>query len=528
VHYWHDSNNPVPWSPPVLITNQATSAACFFQSDYGADDDDDGETHGNFELVVREGLQLVSYYRDNGADAMPWIPIGPVAPHHKCSGPACVFQGNYGKDPVHGNFELVVPEGGRVVHYYRDNSRDDFPWYPTTNVSVNAFSFRSDFNRNLATLEFYPQFGASMLAAGAVAGPTQDNGNVNGMAGDNGTPWFITEGGDGAAAFYLSGHSPYIPGNLAAGLIEVNENNEGEETNDLIGSKSEHWQSGYRLLVPDDHGKGTSVIRLDIPKPGVTPIPDADKGLRRPPGILYAPVRAPENFPKGMILAAIAAQGPDVYALMVAETTLQATRGKKILMHWEFSLTVPNVPSIDAIASANGLHAIAGVQRNGKFVISPLDMVLLDLTSKATSSMALAPAINGIKCVSIAIVSETEAYAIVESPKSFIDPILVPRVICWDGKQWMLRGQPSLGPKEPALISIAADPTSTPTAVFVASKRHVHVSRDAAATWVRASKNLPNALDCQALHWVRDEAGAHLYLATFGRSMWVASARQGW
>jgi hypothetical protein len=284
VHYWHDSSAlGSPWSAPTVI-HQADSAGCFFQSDYAAHN-----ASGNFELVFRRGNALMYSFRDNKAPGFPWSTPAPItAAGRKASGSGCMFQGDYGAGE-HGNFELLVPEAAAVAHYFRDNGRSGNPWVPIPHVTDAAFTFRSDFNRKLATLQFFPVFGASMVADLALTGPLQDNGTVDGAAGQDGTPWFQLEGGDGQASFYLSGHAPKIPANLIAGLTVVHQNNEEQPDHTDTGSKSAHLQPSTRKLVLDNHGNGSSVIPLRFPKPGVVPVPDPNKGLRRGGGPVGRP-----------------------------------------------------------------------------------------------------------------------------------------------------------------------------------------------------------------------------------------------
>jgi hypothetical protein len=522
MHYWHDSSSPgSPWNGPTFI-HQSDSAGCFFESDYG-----------NFELVFRLGNVLMHCFRDNSAGGFPWLPPVPItAAKRKASGPGCVFQGNYGSDDVHGNFELLVPETGAIVHYYRDNGRGAFPWFPTVKVVESAFTFRSDFNKKLATLEFFPPFGASMLTAGGLTGALQDNGVVDGVAGDLGTPWFQLEGGDGIAAFYLSGHSPKIGGDLAAGFTAVHENNQlDNDKTSIQGSKSAHFQLGTQKLVPDDHGKGSNVIPLLLPKPGVTPVPAPGLGLRRGsgPAFLYAMVRSPENFPMGWILAALAAQGPDLYVLLVGQDIAGPNRISKTLdMHWEFQATFAGANGVNALASADGLTAIVELSKGTPLLASPgPNFSRLDLATGNIVSMPVGPGVGTGSASSIAIVSPDEAYAAVTGGSlAFGGPKT--QIVCWNGTQWIVRGQPAIGAGEGSLISVVVDPGQNPATIFAATSSKVYVSRDSARTWIRASLNLPEAVQCQALHWVRDAEAAHVYLATFGRSIWGIQTRETW
>ena len=78
---------------------------------------------GNFELVVREGDKLRHYWRNNDASGLPWNK-GALFGDGVDSTPAMI-QGNFGQK---GNFELVVREGERIRHYWRNNDASGLPW----------------------------------------------------------------------------------------------------------------------------------------------------------------------------------------------------------------------------------------------------------------------------------------------------------------------------------------------------------------------------------------------------------------
>jgi hypothetical protein len=118
VHYWHDSNPNTAWQRAEVVTTHAASPGCIIQSDYlGANN------HRNFEVVVCEGsgpgpYALVHYTFDgtswNLGEVITW----------KATGAACLTQSDI-SDAGHGHFEVVVPEGNELVHYWRDDSS----WY---------------------------------------------------------------------------------------------------------------------------------------------------------------------------------------------------------------------------------------------------------------------------------------------------------------------------------------------------------------------------------------------------------------
>lgn len=130
VHYYRDNSNPQgDWQKGRVITDDATGPGSLIQSDFG------GAAQGNFEVVVPEGSKLVHYYRDNRFPAGPWFRASVIT--EKATGPAHLIQGTFGRQPG-GNFELVVLEGGNLVHYYRDNTQTTSPWVRGQVISADA------------------------------------------------------------------------------------------------------------------------------------------------------------------------------------------------------------------------------------------------------------------------------------------------------------------------------------------------------------------------------------------------------
>jgi hypothetical protein len=116
VHWWAGST-PDPktgdprfgWHRAGTITEAATGPGSIIQSTIG--------TPGNFEVVALEGHRLVHYFKDNSDLSHPFRMGGVIT--DRATGPGCIIQSSIG-DP--GNFEVVVPEGNRLMHYFKDNS----------------------------------------------------------------------------------------------------------------------------------------------------------------------------------------------------------------------------------------------------------------------------------------------------------------------------------------------------------------------------------------------------------------------
>jgi hypothetical protein len=142
-HYYRDGAG---WHRGDVVTNRATGPACLIQTTYW----------GNLELVVLEGSNLVHYWRDESeTPIMRWRFGGIVT--NRATGPAGFYQGTYGED-ANPNFEVVVPEGDVLAHYWRDNTDGNLPWYSGGAVTygagpVNAATLiQSSFDANFEVL----------------------------------------------------------------------------------------------------------------------------------------------------------------------------------------------------------------------------------------------------------------------------------------------------------------------------------------------------------------------------------------
>ncbi len=116
VHWRHDNSHVTnPWRRAQVISTAATGPGCIIQSNLG--------TPGNFEVVVPEGDQLRHYWHDNSNMDSPWQ-AGQIIVNG-VSGPGCIIQSNLGSP---GNFEVVVPEGNELWHHWHDNSNIASGW----------------------------------------------------------------------------------------------------------------------------------------------------------------------------------------------------------------------------------------------------------------------------------------------------------------------------------------------------------------------------------------------------------------
>jgi hypothetical protein len=116
-HYWRDNNAAgFPWTGPEFFASGFAGGASIIQSNFGVG-------LGNFEVILQEGGRLAHYWRE---DAPPFRWLGPIYFGGGVSGNPAFIQDRFG---VKGNFDVVVPlQGGGIAHYWRDNDDAAFPW----------------------------------------------------------------------------------------------------------------------------------------------------------------------------------------------------------------------------------------------------------------------------------------------------------------------------------------------------------------------------------------------------------------
>lgn len=173
---------------------------------------------GNFEALIAEENRLVHFWRDNSAPGFPWHRT--VALSSQVTGPACLIQGSFGAPANPGNFEALVLEGNNVVHYYRDNSTSRFPWNRTVALS-NAATGPATFIQGTFGAPLHPgNFEALVLEGNNLFHYYRDNTAP-------GFPWHKTAAVSAAATgpgclIQSTFGAPGNPGNFEALVLEGN------------------------------------------------------------------------------------------------------------------------------------------------------------------------------------------------------------------------------------------------------------------------------------------------------------------
>ena len=102
---------------PVIGQQRSRSSGRFIQSRLGK--------LGNFEIAVLEGNNLVHHFIDTSDFSKGWQRGGEGVISDRATGPGSLIQSSLGKS---GNFEIAVPEGNNLVHYFIDTSDFSKGW----------------------------------------------------------------------------------------------------------------------------------------------------------------------------------------------------------------------------------------------------------------------------------------------------------------------------------------------------------------------------------------------------------------
>ncbi len=235
VHYWHDNGNTQhTWVRGQVITHAATAPGCLIQSAFRS------AGHGNFEVVVPEGHNLVHYFHDNGNLASPWVRAQIIST--AVTGPATMIQSDF-RSGGHGNFELVALEGSNLVHYFHDNGSVSNPWTRAQIITPRATSagtiIQSDFvSGGHGNFEVLVREGSTLWHY------FHENNNVN-------NPWqrgqAVSNAAGGPAVLIQSDFKAGGHGNFEALTTENNSLVHYFHVNDNVANP---WQRGQTVVSP--------------------------------------------------------------------------------------------------------------------------------------------------------------------------------------------------------------------------------------------------------------------------------------
>src|SRR5207249_4088327 len=113
----------------ISVDRSQSGPGCIIQGDLGGGD------HKNFEVVALQGNELIHWWHDNSDVSLAWRRGQTITKH--ATRPGCIIQSDF-RSGDHGNFEVVVLEGHNLVHYFHDNSNVGLPWQRAQTITTDA------------------------------------------------------------------------------------------------------------------------------------------------------------------------------------------------------------------------------------------------------------------------------------------------------------------------------------------------------------------------------------------------------
>jgi hypothetical protein len=352
-------------------------------------------------------------------------------------------------------------------------------------------------NRQLPNLEFY-KVTPSPKDSGVVAGSLQDNGNTYAPLYITTDPWKALDDGDGVMTQFVSTGDLMRQTNSATGTDPSGTTVEYGRQVRMASWAGVARQFNDRSMF-STFPLSLGVIPVDGTAAGLT-VPGGEDGLE-----LTEPVATPTFVnAAGEPMVAVGASGLTIFGLFVKSD------GNS---HWQQLGSVPGLGSppnfISAVASPDGSYVFAGTNNGNVFRLDAgfgvTNISDPSITSQVIRIVAFAPdrafLVAGANVFRLAIASGTATWT-----------ILTGKVLPSGVSAKLPTGQ--------QYNTLAADPTTAPPTVYVATAFGVFESQDNGDSWLPFMDALPTAPMCQDLRWVQESSGVtFLYLATQGWSV---------
>jgi hypothetical protein len=350
-------------------------------------------------------------------------------------------------------------------------------------------TFDGPHSRHLSILQCYSadgyrraagSMGAGAGIAGVVAVGTQDNSNLYAVIQPNVDAFAqISEFGDGGFNCFLGTGWALHNGGLTSST-PINASN---------------WDAGTQSFVD------TWVPPVNRPKPG----------RQRDPGGLggaitsVEAVKQPAFRQDGALMFSIASiyqqgSGCDIYGLFSA--------GDPHTMEWRYLSSVPDY--VSSVASIDGSAILIGTSTRKVYSIDPATGQTVEPYGYDASLQQEGSILR------IVAISTNRLFAIHTWNHNNGD------LIALRGGVWV-KARSGIPSEEGRFWGLEQALSGEHQILVAATDAHVWISYDDANTWTRASQGLPVRPHCADIRFVQETDGSrHIYLATWGRSVWVA------
>jgi hypothetical protein len=357
---------------------------------------------------------------------------------------------------------------------------------------------RSDFNRNLPTLQcyslLYRQFTGTVdiqpELSGVVMAGLQDNGNVTCRFRPTPTPWQHVDRGDGGLNTAVRG--------------------------------------GYLHNFLDSETIATAPLSDDVQVkvvPMTVPPPAAPQGLK---SFVGEAVMEPRHVnAAGQLLVGVAAANGSstVFGLYANDRTVPP-------YEWQQIGVLPAGQTVAGVGSVTGDQVFVGTGQGKVFVIDtnagsvveqPVKLPKPSPGSQMAGGTILRIVALDASSIFAVLLIATEKRA--DGTVPFGGPAVQNYILRLDNGTWS--PTPATGLPNELLygfVAVVAPNSEIPRGLLAATDDAVYISRDDSQTWQRASSGLPRRPHCSDLRFaIVRVGGPNLVLGTFGRSMWVAS-----
>ena len=423
--------------------------------------------------VVAFGWQFGVFISPDGCGT--WLQIGSV--HH-----ADVHVLRFTPPAADGQHRLYMGSDGGLAQVNVDDA-----------LALKPLVARSDYNRSLATMQFYATYvtrqfyGTTSISPdgrGHVAAGVHDNGNITCILGGTGpSPWLRLDGGDGGWTGIVG------DGGLVRNLLDV-----GNLPNSAVRQASA-TSTGF---------VGTSIV------PVVVPLPVDPGGLVSPVGDV---VRRPSHRnAAGQRMFAVAARPFEVHGLF--------QDGPEQTYHWERLGLAAKDLGISAVGSFSGGTVMVGESGGRIFAMDSKNGSAIDLPVVLPVPSAGVIQKGGYTS-RIAMLRDDVGFALLNATDKKFNYVL--RL---EGLKWVVPASIGL-PIDAAFYGL--DGFLRPdgrAVVFACTDDRVYMSEDSGDHWVSCAGGLPRRPHCADLRVGKVGDMPVLLLGTFGRSLWRADLRR--